>query len=58
MAGFTKAFGTREQVDPVRHLIETAAAWGGNTDKDATYLNVTPARNGGSTVYLSFGLQY
>jgi len=48
---FKKAFGTREQVDPVRHLIGTAAAWGGNPDKDASYLNVTPAKNDGSTVY-------
>jgi hypothetical protein len=48
---FKRAFGTREQVDPVRHLIATAAAWGGNPDKDATYLNVTPANNDGTTVY-------
>ena len=48
---FKKAFGTKEQVDPVRHLIGTAAAWGGNPDKDATYLNVTPAKNDGGTVY-------
>ena len=39
---FKKAFGTKEQVDPIRHLIGTAAAWGGNPDKDATYLNITP----------------
>ncbi|MGL4264922.1 MAG: DUF1254 domain-containing protein [Afipia sp.] len=48
---FKKAFGTREQVDPVRHLIGTAAGWGGNPDKDATYLNITPAKNDGTTVY-------
>ena len=36
---FKKAFGTKAQVDPVRHLIGTAAAWGGNPDKDASYLN-------------------
>jgi hypothetical protein len=48
---FKKAFGTRDQVDPIRHLIGTAAAWGGNPDKDATYLNVTPAKNDGTTVY-------
>jgi hypothetical protein len=48
---FKRAFGTREQVDPVRHLIGTAAAWGGNPDEDATYLNVTPAKNDGTTVY-------
>lgn len=49
--GFQKAFGTRDQVDPVNHLIGTAAAWGGNADKDATYLNVTPSANDGKTVY-------
>ena len=48
---FKRAFGTKEQVDPIRHLIGTAAAWGGNADKDATYLNFTPAGNDGSTVY-------
>ena len=46
-----RAFGSRVQVDPVRHLIGTAAAWGGNPDKDAIYLNVTPAKNNGSTIY-------
>jgi hypothetical protein len=48
---FKRAFGTRERVDPVRHLVGTAAAWGGNPDKDATYLNVTPEKNDGTTVY-------
>jgi hypothetical protein len=48
---FKRAFGTKDQVDPVRHLIATAAAWGGNPDKDATYLNITPAKNDGVTVY-------
>jgi hypothetical protein len=46
-----RAFGARFQVDQVRHLIGTAAAWGGNPDKDAIYLNVTPAKNNGSTIY-------
>ncbi|SDG62042.1 hypothetical protein SAMN05216466_104182 [Paraburkholderia phenazinium] len=48
---FKKAFGTQAEVDPVRHLVGTAAAWGGNPDKDATYLNVTPASNDGKSVY-------
>jgi hypothetical protein len=48
---FKKAFGTKEQVDPVRHLIGTALGWGGNPDRDATYLNITRAKNDGSTVY-------
>jgi hypothetical protein len=48
---FKKAFGTKDQVDPIRHLIGSAAAWGGNPDKDATYLNVIPAKNDGTTLY-------
>jgi hypothetical protein len=48
---FKKAFGTKAQVDPIRHLIGTGAAWGGNPDKDATYLNITPERNDGNTIY-------
>ena len=48
---FKKAFGTRADVDPIRHLIGTAMGWGGNPDKDAIYLNVTPANNDGTTVY-------
>jgi hypothetical protein len=51
MPDFRKAFGTKEQVDPIRHLIGTAVAWGGNPDRDATYLNVAPSRNDGMTVY-------
>ncbi|REG49331.1 uncharacterized protein DUF1254 [Paraburkholderia sp. BL6669N2] len=48
---FKHAFGTKEEVDPVRHLLGAAAAWGGNPDRDATYLNFTPPRNDGKTVY-------
>ncbi|MDN3273583.1 DUF1254 domain-containing protein [Frankia sp. RB7] len=48
---FKKAFGTRAEVDPIRHLIGSASAWGGNPDRDAIYLNVTPAKNDGTTVY-------
>ena len=46
-----QAFGAKGQVDPIRHLIASASAWGGNPDKDAIYLNVIPAKNDGSTVY-------
>jgi hypothetical protein len=38
-------FGAEGQVDPVRRLIGAAMAWGGNPEKDATYLTVTPANN-------------
>ena len=46
-------FGPRgaPDVDPVRHLIGAAMAWGGNPAKEATYLNVTPAQNDGKTIY-------
>jgi hypothetical protein len=49
--GFAHAFGPKGEVDPVKHLIGTAAGWGGNPDKDATYLSVTPAKNDGTTVH-------
>ena len=49
--GFTRAFGSKAQVDPVRHLLGTAAGWGGNPDKDAVYLGINPARNDGSAVH-------
>ncbi len=51
MPDFRKAFGAKDQVDPIRHLVGSAAAWGGNPDKDATYLNITPKQNDGTTVY-------
>lgn len=51
MGGFSKAFGTRQQVDPVHHLVGTAAGWGGNPDSEAMYIGVTPSKNDGSTVY-------
>jgi len=44
-------FGARNQVDPLRHLIGAAMAWGGNPAKDALYLNVTPPNNDGIAVY-------
>lgn len=44
-------FGTREDTDPVRHLIGAANAWGGNPEKDALYLTVLPPRNDGTTVH-------
>ncbi|WP_367347139.1 DUF1254 domain-containing protein [Stenotrophomonas bentonitica] len=46
-----RMFGTRENTDPVRRVIGAAAAWGGNPDKEAIYLNVNPANNDGKTIY-------
>lgn len=46
-----RMFGSKDKVDPVRHLIGTASGWGGNPEKDATYVTVTPPKNDGKTVY-------
>lgn len=51
ITSFDRAFGTKSEVDPVRHLIGTAAGWGGNPDRDAKYLNIVPAKNDGNTIY-------
>ncbi|MUL84500.1 DUF1254 domain-containing protein [Mycobacterium sp. CBMA247] len=48
----TKAmFGPKYEVEPVRHLIGSAFAWGGNPERDALYLTVVPPRNDGTTVH-------
>ncbi|MDF3887327.1 DUF1254 domain-containing protein [Cupriavidus basilensis] len=46
-----RMFGGSGQVDPVRHLIGSAIAWGGIPEKDAFYQIVTPERNDGTTIY-------
>jgi hypothetical protein len=46
-----RMFGTKDQVDPARRLIGAASVWGGNPEKDALYLNVTPSKNDGTTIY-------
>ena len=47
----SRAFGTKDQVDPVQRLIGAASAWGANPPRDATYLNFVPEKNDGRTVY-------
>ncbi|NVB85368.1 MAG: DUF1254 domain-containing protein [Kofleriaceae bacterium] len=49
--GTAKAFGTRAEVDPIRHLIGTATGWGGNPRQDAMYIGITPEKNDGKHVY-------
>jgi hypothetical protein len=39
---FDRAFGSADQVDPVRHLIAAAAGWGGLPEEEAYYVNVNP----------------
>ena len=46
-----RMFGPKERVDPVQHLLGTAAGWGGNPASDAVYAAVVPTRNDGRTVY-------
>jgi hypothetical protein len=45
------SFGTKNEVDPVQRLISAATTWGGNPRNDAVYLNFTPPKNDGNTVY-------
>ncbi len=47
----SRAFGRREDVNPVRHLIATAIGWGGNPESGAKYINVNPPDNDGNTPY-------
>lgn len=46
-----KMFGSREEINPIRHLVGAALGWGGNPDQEALYLNVTPGTNDGETIY-------
>ena len=40
--GLDGAFGARDVVDPIKHLIGTAAGWGGLPSSEAVYLSVDP----------------
>ena len=42
LSRYDHSFGRRDDVDPVRHLIATAAGWGGLPEHEAFYLNVDP----------------
>ena len=44
-------FGSKNEVDPISHLLGTAFGWGGNPEKAAIYKNVTPEKNDGKTPY-------
>ncbi len=46
-----RMFGRRGEVDPVQHLIGSAAAWGGNPARDALYVGFEPKENDGQTPY-------
>ncbi|QEV99718.1 DUF1214 domain-containing protein [Microbacterium caowuchunii] len=42
LTGFDRMFGAVGEVDPVRHLIGTAAGWGGLPTSEASYIGVDP----------------
>jgi hypothetical protein len=46
-----RMFGRKGEVDPVQHLIGTAAGWGGNPPHAALYAGAEPKDNDGRTVY-------
>lgn len=46
-----RMFGRKEAVDPIQHLIGTAAGWGGNPYETAMYTGVVPPQNDGKTPY-------
>ena len=39
---FDHAFGRKDDVDPIRHLLGTASGWGGLPEQEAFYVNVDP----------------
>ncbi|WP_169972705.1 DUF1214 domain-containing protein [Tautonia rosea] len=51
MTDFSGAFGRRGEVDPVQHLIGSAAGWGGNPQRGAMYFSFAPERNDGQAAY-------
>jgi hypothetical protein len=42
LGSFAGSFGRQADVDPVHHLVSTAAGWGGLPDTEATYVGVAP----------------
>jgi hypothetical protein len=42
MGAFDHTFGSKADIDPIHHLIGTAAGWGGLPDSEATYVGVSP----------------
>ncbi len=47
----SRMFGRKDQVDPVQHLLGTAAGWGGNPREDAMYAGGDVPHNDGKTPY-------
>lgn len=51
MKDYSQAFGRRGDVNPVQHLIGSAAGWGGNPQRGAMYFSFVPEKNDGKTAY-------
>ncbi len=51
MTDTSQCFGSKEDTDPIAHLLGAALGWGGNPVKDAKYLNVVPKQNDGKTPF-------
>lgn len=51
LGGDKTKFGTRDEVDPVSHLIGTAMGWGGNPRTAAIYTGEYPKANDGKIVH-------
>jgi hypothetical protein len=47
----SRMFGRKDEVDPIHHLIGTAAGWGGNPRYAALYSGIEPKENDGKTAY-------
>jgi hypothetical protein len=47
----SRMFGRKDEVDPVQHLIGTAAGWGGNPRTAALYAGADVKNNDGKTAY-------
>ena len=46
-----RTFGSKDDVDSLRFQIGAAVGWGGNPEKDATYIMVNPPKNDGKTIH-------
>ena len=44
LTSFDHAFGARADVDPIHHLLGTAAGWGGLPDHEAAYISFEPGK--------------
>jgi hypothetical protein len=42
LPGYTRSFGSVDEVDPVHHLLCTASGWGGLPDAEAQYISIFP----------------